>query len=79
MSRATWPKETPRSVLPSRITTVKEQQYRECGRNVTSVSMGRAALDDRLRLQQSGNIYISVVYSTEGQAWGLGTVATLEA
>ncbi|KAH8797034.1 hypothetical protein F5882DRAFT_22836, partial [Hyaloscypha sp. PMI_1271] len=79
MSRVTWPKETPRSAPPSRITAVKEQQCGECGRNVTSVSVGRAALDDRSRLQQSGDMYVSVAYSAEGRAWGLGTAATLEA
>jgi hypothetical protein len=79
MSPTTWLKETPCSAQPSRITAVKEQQCEECGRNVTSVSVGRAAADDRSRLQQSGDMSVSVACGAEGRAWGLGTVATLEA
>jgi hypothetical protein len=65
--------------VPCPSPAVKEQQCGECGRNVTSVSVGRAALDDRSRLQQSGDMYISVACGVEGRAWGLGTAATLEA
>jgi hypothetical protein len=54
MSWATWPKETPRRSQPSLITGEKEWQFEECRWNVTSVSVGRTSLDDRLRLQQLG-------------------------
>jgi hypothetical protein len=50
MSRASWLKETPCPSQPSRITAVKEQQCRECGRNVNSVSVGRMSSDDPPRL-----------------------------
>jgi hypothetical protein len=49
ISWASWLNETPPPSRPSQITTVKEQLYRECGRNVTSVSI-RILLDDRSRL-----------------------------
>jgi hypothetical protein len=80
---ADWLKETPRSSQPSRITAVKEQQCGECGRNVTSVSVGRTALDDRSRLRQSGDISVSVACGAKGagegnRPWGLGTAATVE-
>jgi hypothetical protein len=60
ISRATWLKETPRSAQPSRITVVKEQQCGECRWNVTSVSVGRVAPDNWSRLQQSGDMSVSV-------------------
>ena len=80
ISRTTWLNETPSSAQPSQITAVKEQQCGECGRNVTSISVGRAAPDDRSRLEQSGDISVSEACSAEGAGEGnqLETVATVE-
>ncbi|KAE8442134.1 hypothetical protein EG329_003785 [Mollisiaceae sp. DMI_Dod_QoI] len=83
LSRTTWLKETPRSAQPSRITAVKEQQCGECGWNVTSVGVGRVALDNRSRLQQSGDMSVSVACGAEGTGEGNGpsvleTAATVE-
>lgn len=70
MSRATWLKETPRSLQPVQITAVNGEQCKEWGRNVISFSVGRTALDYQARLQQSDDISVSVAYSVEGAGEG---------
>jgi hypothetical protein len=55
-----------RDILPSRTTAVKEQQRVECGRNVTSVSVGRISLDDPPRLL----LYVSMVCGAEDAGEG---------
>jgi hypothetical protein len=70
VSRASWPKETPRPPRPSRITAVKEQQCGECGRNVTSISVSRMSPDDPPRSQQSGGMSVSVACGAEGAGEG---------
>jgi hypothetical protein len=76
-------RETSRLLQPSRIVTIKKWQYAEYGRNVISVSIGKVALDNGLRLESPSDIFISMLYSIEGAGKGnrplvLELVATLE-
>lgn len=55
----------------------------ECGRKVTSTSLGRMSLDDPLRLRQSDGMSVSVACRAKGASEGsrpsaLETAATLE-
>jgi hypothetical protein len=70
MSWLSWLKDTPCPSQPSWITSVKEQQYRECGRNVTSVRVGMTSQDDTLGLGQSYAKSALVVTDVEGNGEG---------
>ena len=72
----------------SPVTTVPDRrregvQCAECGRNVISVSVGRVALDDGLRLESPSDIFVAMLCGIEGAGEGnpplaLELVATLE-
>jgi hypothetical protein len=65
---------------PSQITTVRKQQYGECGRKVTPTSR---SLDDPPRLRRSDGVSVPMTSgaddaSEDNRPSGLGTAATLE-
>jgi hypothetical protein len=70
MSRVSWLKGAPRPSELSRATAVKGQQCGGCGRDVTSVSVGRVSLEDPLILPQSDGNSISMVPDAEGAGDG---------